>query len=219
VKTTSRRAVIAGAGAFAAAGAASAQTQPQTGSQTPTAPPPPPPVLPRVLITTALGAITIELASDKAPITCANFLRYVDAKRFDGQSFYRAMKVMTSPPVGLVQGGSDRDMSKRFPPIAHESTTLTGLTHKGGAVSMARAAPGSATGDFFICVDDLFSLDAKPGQPGDNLGFAVFGQTVDGMAVVKAILTSPTSPTKGEEWGMKGQILDPEIRIVTVRRV
>jgi peptidyl-prolyl cis-trans isomerase A (cyclophilin A) len=214
VKKTSRRAVIAGAGALAAAGTASAQVQ----GQTPPAPPPPP-VRPRVLMTTALGPITIELAADKAPITCANFLRYVDAKLIDGQSFYRAMKTMTSPLMGLVQGGADRDPSKRFPPIAHESTQLTGLSHRDGAISMACQAPGAATGDFFICVDDILGYDARPRDPGDNQGFAVFGRVVEGMPVVRAILTSPVSPTKGADWGMGGQMLDPEITIVTVTRI
>jgi peptidyl-prolyl cis-trans isomerase A (cyclophilin A) len=208
VTQTSRRAVLAGAGALAAT-AAGAQT---SGTQTPAAPPPGP----RVVIETALGAITLELAADKAPITCANFLRYVDAKKFDGQSFYRAMKALASPPTGLIQAGADK--TNRFPPIAHESTTQTGLSHRDGAVSMARSTPGSATGDFFICLGDLSSLDANPFNSGDNLGFAVFGHVADGMDVARTILASPVSPTKGEDWGMKGQVLDPEIKITTVRR-
>ena len=220
---TSRRAVLAGAGALAATAAGAQTSGAQTsgaqtsgtqtsGTQTPAAPPP----RPRVVIETALGAITLELAADKAPITCANFLRYVDAKKFDGQSFYRAMKALASPPTGLIQAGADR--TNRFPPIAHESTTQTGLSHRDGAVSMARSTPGSATGDFFICLGDLSSLDANPFNSGDNLGFAVFGHVADGMDVARTILASPVSPTKGEDWGMKGQILDPEIKITTVRR-
>jgi peptidyl-prolyl cis-trans isomerase A (cyclophilin A) len=215
VKTPSRRALIVGAGALAAAGTASAQDQSQ--GQTPPAAPPPPPARPRVVVTTALGAITMELASDKAPITCANFLRYVDAKKFDNQSFYRALKVMSSPPIGLIQGGADR--VGRFKGIDHESTLQTGLSHRNGAVSMARAGLGTATADFFICVDDLSSsLDGKPSPPGvDNQGFAVFGQVADGMDVVKAILAAHTSPTAGIG-PMKGEILSPPIPIVSVRR-
>lgn len=215
---TTRRAVLAGAGALAAAAAAQTSAAQTSGAQTsgaqaPAAPPP----RPRVLIETALGAVTLELAADKAPITCANFLRYVDAKKFDGQGFYRALKIMASPPTGLIQARADP--VNRFPPIAHEPTTQTGLTNREGAVSMARAEPGSATADFFICLGDLSSLDANPANPGDNLGFAVFGHVTDGMDVARAILGSPVSPSKGEEWGMKGQILDPEIRMTTVRRV
>jgi peptidyl-prolyl cis-trans isomerase A (cyclophilin A) len=201
--------VLAGAGALAATAAGAQSSE----AQTPEAAPP----RPQVVITTALGAITLELAADKAPVTCANFLRYVDAKKFDGQSFYRAMKVLAAPPTGLIQAGADR--TNRFPPIAHESTTQTGLSHRDGAVSMARTTPGSATADFFICMGDLSSLDANPFNPGDNLGFAVFGHVTGGMDVARTILSAPVSPTKGEDWGMKGQILDPEIKIVSVTRI
>lgn len=196
-----KRAVLAGVGALAAS---SALAQAVAG--------------PRVLIQTTLGAITVELAADKAPITAANFLRYVDARRFDGATFYRAMTVLADPVTGLAQGGARNDPAKAFPPIAHESTKTTGLTNRDGAVSMARYAPGTATSEFFICVGDLSSLDADPSQPGDNAGFAVFGHVVSGMEVVKAIVKSPVSPTKGESDGMKGQMLDPEIAIVGARR-
>lgn len=200
---TTRRAVLAGAGALVAS-AAGAQTAP--------------PARPRVLIETALGPILLELAADKAPITCANFLRYVDARLYDGSSFYRATKVSTTPLMGLVQGGLNQSTVKRFPPIAHESTKQTGLSHVDGTISMTRFAPGTATSDFFVCVGDCTSLNADPSQPGDNLGFAAFGRVVDGMETARKILASPVSPTKGADWGMKGQILDPEIRIATARR-
>jgi peptidyl-prolyl cis-trans isomerase A (cyclophilin A) len=169
-----------------------------------------------VVFTTAMGAITMELADDKAPISCANFLRYVDAKLFDDQVFFRAMKLGDRPPIGLIEGGADPN--KRFPPIAHESTKQTGLTHKNGAVSMARFAPGTADGDFFICMGDLSPLDAQPTQAGDNQGFAVFAMVVDGMDTARAILTSPVSATKGDG-PMKGQMLEPPVKITTARRV
>ena len=198
-----RRAGLAGAGALVGA-AALAQT--------------PPPPLPRVALTTSAGVIVVELASDKAPITSRNFLRYVDAKRFDGMSFYRALKLVATPLAGLIQGGVRNDPAKSFPPIAHESTKTTGLSHKDGALSMARYAPGTAASEFFICVGDLISLDADPSQPGDNEGFAAFGHVADGMDVVKKILTSPVSPTKGED-ALKGQMLEPEVTILTARRL
>jgi peptidyl-prolyl cis-trans isomerase A (cyclophilin A) len=203
VSQTTRRAVLAGAGALVAT-AAGAQTAPVA--------------RPRVVIDTEFGPITLELAADKAPVTCANFLRYVDAKRYDGTTFYRATKVSASPLMGLVQGGLNQSTVKRFPPIAHESTKQTGLSHVDGTISMSRFAPGTADSDFFICVGDCTSLDADPSQPGDNLGFAAFGRVVEGMDVARKILTSPVSPTKGAAWGMKGQILDPEIRISSARR-
>jgi peptidyl-prolyl cis-trans isomerase A (cyclophilin A) len=201
----SRRSVLAGAGALAATGA-SAQT-------------PAPPPLPRVALKTAAGVIVIELAADRAPITSANFLRYVDARRFDGANFYRAMKLLATPLTGVIQGGANNDPARLFPPIAHESTQTTGLTHRDGAVSMARYAPGTATGDFFICLGNLSSLDAAPGQPGDNAGFAVFGHVVEGMDVARAILLSPVSPTKGADFGMKGQMLEPEVTILSAVRL
>jgi peptidyl-prolyl cis-trans isomerase A (cyclophilin A) len=151
---TSRRAILAGAGALAATAAAAQSTAPSPSAT--------PPALPRVTLQLAQGAIVLELAADKAPITAANFLRYVDASRFDGASFYRAMKLLPQPLTGLVQGGAKNDPAKSFPPIAHEPTTQTGLSHKDGAVSMARYAPGTAGSEFFICVGDLSSLDADP---------------------------------------------------------
>ncbi|WCM27120.1 peptidylprolyl isomerase [Sphingomonas sp. QA11] len=175
-----------------------------------------PPATVRVVLTTSEGPITLELEKDRAPKTTANFLRYVDTKRFDGTTFYRAMKLQ--PELGLIQGGLRNDPRKLFPPVPHEPTTQTGLSNKDGAISMARDKPGSATADFFIAIGDLSSLDAKPDQPGDNLGFAAFGHVVEGMDVVRRIGTAPTSPTEGEG-AMKGQMLAPTIRIITARRV
>jgi peptidyl-prolyl cis-trans isomerase A (cyclophilin A) len=175
--------------------------------------------LPRVRLSAALGDIDLELAVDRAPITANNFLAYVDQKRLDGSSFYRAMKLVAEPLDGLVQGGLQGNPAKVLPAIAHEPTTKTGLSHKDGTISLARFAPGTATCDFFICVGDVTSLDADPSQSGDNQGFAAFGHVVAGMDVVKKILTSPVSPTKGAEASMKGQMLDPEITIQTARRI
>jgi peptidyl-prolyl cis-trans isomerase A (cyclophilin A) len=169
----------------------------------------------RVVLQTAAGAITLELEAERAPLTTTNFLRYVDQKRLDGATFYRATEV--GGGLGLVQGGVRSDPKRSFPPVAHEPTTKTGLSHVDGAISMARHAPGSATGDFFIMVGASPSMDADPSQPGDNLGFAVFGRVVDGMDVVRQILTSPKSPTEGEGV-MKGQMLAAPVRILSARR-
>jgi len=171
----------------------------------------------RVALTTADGAILLELEAAKAPITTANFLRYVDAGRFDGAAFYRAVKTGHGAPAGLIQGGLRNDPAKLFPPIAHESTRTTGLTHTDGVISMARYEPGSATSDFFICVGDQLYLDADPTLPGDDLGFAAFGRVVQGMDVVRTILLSPRSPTAGEG-SMRGQMLDPVVAISQARR-
>jgi peptidyl-prolyl cis-trans isomerase A (cyclophilin A) len=199
-----RRAIMAGAGAFVASSAIAQAPAPAA-------------ALPRVILQTADGPITLELAADKAPVTCANFLKYVDAKRYDGGVFYRALKLSPQPPVGLIQGGVKNDPAKAFPPIAHESTKATGLSHRDGAVSMARYDPGTATSEFFICIGDIASLDADPSQSGDNAGFAVFAHVVDGMDTARKILAAPVSATAGEG-SMKGQMLDPEVAIVSARR-
>lgn len=179
------------------------------------APAPVPADLVRVVLTTAEGPITLELDRGRAPATTANFLRYVDAKRFDGVAFYRAMKL--GQGYGLVQAGLRNDPKKLFPPVRHEPTTQTGIRHEDGVISMARDKPGTATADFFIAVGALPSLDADPSKPGDDLGFAAFGRVVDGMDVVRRILLAPTSPTQGQGV-MRGQMLSPTIRIVRARR-
>jgi len=186
---------------------------------TPAAPaaPAPKPATVRVALQTSEGPIVLELEKERAPVTTANFLRYVDQKRLDGATFYRAMKLTPEGDFGLIQGGAKGDPKRVLPPIAHEPTTKTGLAHTDGAISMARGAPGSASGDFFISVGALSSLDANPSQPGDNLGFAVFGRVVEGMDVVRRIMGLPTSPTAGEG-AMKGQMLAAPVRIASARR-
>src|SRR5690606_541964 len=170
----------------------------------------------RVILTTAEGPITVELYPDKAPISVANFLRYVDAKRYDGASFYRASRPAgaTSADYGLLQGGVRDDAAKMFPPIKHEPTTQTGLSHTDGTLSFGRFAPGTATSDFFICVGDQSYLDANPRAPGDNLGFAAFGRVVEGMDVVKKMLVMPVDPNAGSA-AMRGEILKAPVRILT----
>ncbi len=161
--------------------------------------------------------ITLELYPDKAPITVANFLHYVDTHRFDGSSFYRANRPAGVTDYGLLQGGLQNDPKKLFKPIAHEPTSKTGILHKDGVISMGRRAPGTATADFFICVGDQSYLDADPKAEGDNKGFAAFGKVVDGMDVVKTIIGEAVSPTKGEGV-MKGTMLKKPVPIVKVRR-
>ncbi len=190
------------------------------------APPPAPAAIPapalpkpatvRVTLTTSNGPIVLELEKERAPITTANFLKYVDQKRLDGTSFYRAAKVQEG--FGLVQGGVRYDPRKVLPPIAHEPTGKTGLSHVDGAISMARAETGTATADFFVCVGPMPTMDADPAGTGDAaLGFAVFGHVVEGMDIIRAMLDAPKSPTEGEG-PMKGQMLEPVVRIVAARR-
>jgi peptidyl-prolyl cis-trans isomerase A (cyclophilin A) len=83
---------------------------------------------------------------------------------------------------------------------------------------MARGAPGSAQGDFFIILGALNSLDANPSAPGDNQGFAVFGRVAEGMDVVKKILAAPVSATEGVG-AMKGQMIAQPVPIKSARRM
>lgn len=173
----------------------------------------------RVALTTTLGTIVLELDGKRAPITTANFLRYVDQKRLDGTVFYRAMRLdFGGPgPQGLIQGGTQYDPKRILKPIAHEPTNLTGIVHKAGTISMARWQPGTATCDFSILLSDMPALDANPGGPGDNAGYAAFGYVVEGMDVVQKIHAAPISATRGEGV-MRGQMIDAPIRIMTARR-
>jgi peptidyl-prolyl cis-trans isomerase A (cyclophilin A) len=193
----------------------------QTAAQTPPAPvAPPAPAVPGLVqlvrFTTSAGDITLSVETERAPITAGNFLRYVNERRLDGAVFYRAMRIGQG---GLIQGGTRGERARVRPPIAHEPTTTTGLSHTHMAISMARGAPGSADGDFFIIVgDQMTGLNANPAASGDNLGFAVFGRVVAGEDVIRSILAGPTSPTEGVG-AMRGQMLSPTVRIVTARRV
>jgi peptidyl-prolyl cis-trans isomerase A (cyclophilin A) len=171
---------------------------------------------PRVVIQTDHGAIVVELENGKAPITSANFLRYVDAHKYDGGTFYRASRTKGVKGAGSIQGGPP-DRVRRFAPIAHESTRTTGIKHRAGTISMARNAPGSATCDFFICASPMPYLDAHPGAPGDNQGFAAFGQVVQGLDIVKKILALPANGPAPYPV-MKGQMLEPKVVITSMKR-
>jgi peptidyl-prolyl cis-trans isomerase A (cyclophilin A) len=183
--------------------------------------PAPPPRTDLVVLETALGDITLAIESERAPVTSANFLKYVDQHRFDGTVFYRAMRLdWGEQPNGLIQGGTQNDPKRILAPIAHEPTTQTGLRNAAGAISMARFAPGTATGDFSIMVSDQSALDADPKGDTDDAraGFAAFGHVVAGMDVVRRIFDQPTDPDKGEGF-MKGQMLAQPVKIVHARRV
>lgn len=161
-----------------------------------------------VAIETSLGRIVVALDRGRAPLTTANFLKYVESGKLNGESFYRAMPYGDG---GLIQGGITSDARKLGPPVAFESTGQTGLSNTAGTIAMAALAPGKAQADFFIMTTDIKAFD------GPN-GFAAFGHVIEGMDVVKAILASPVSPTKGGG-AMKGQMLEPPVKIVKSERL
>ncbi|MDR2856222.1 MAG: peptidylprolyl isomerase [Novosphingobium sp.] len=188
------------------------------------APAPKPAPLPdtvRVAMVTELGTITLDLDAAHAPVTTRNFVRYADQRRFDGITFYRVMRLpWGEQPNGLIQAGTKGDPRRALPGIAHEPTTITGIRHKAGAISMARNAPGTAAGDFSILLSDLPGLDAGPDAATDDgkAGFAAFGHVVESMDVVRRIYDVPLSPTLGEGV-MKGQMIARPVRVISVRRV
>lgn len=165
------------------------------------------------MVKTSLGDISIELYPKNAPITVANFLRYVDAHLFDSSSFFRAVRLDNQPnnniKIEVIQGGI-KDSAKELAPIPIETTQQTGLLHKDGTISMARGAPNSAAGSFFICINDQPSLDYGGKRNPDGQGFAAFGKVTKGMDIVKKIqLLYPE----------QGQYFNPPVKIISIRRV
>ncbi len=149
----------------------------------------------RVVVETSLGDITIEIDSARAPITAANFLRYVDAGAYTGGRFHRTVTPANQPSdtvrIEVIQGGTNPAAgTPRFPAIALEPTNKTGIKHHDGTISMARGGPNSATSDFFICIGDQPALDFAGHRNLDGQGFAAFGGVTSGMSVVKAIQSS-----------------------------
>jgi peptidyl-prolyl cis-trans isomerase A (cyclophilin A) len=193
-----------------------------TKSRRPSLPPPPPlGDAVQVELVTEQGTIVVELDHKHAPITTENFMRYVDSGRYSGMTFYRAMHLnWGTEPNGVLQGGLHEFPARLMKPIAHEPTTVTGLTHNAGTLSMARNAPGTAMADFSILLSDLPSFDANPNSPDPEgqAGYAAFGHVVSGMDVVRRIYDAPRSPTKGEGF-LKGQMLEPQVKVPKVRRV
>ena len=163
-------------------------------------------------IKTELGDITIELYPAKAPLTVANFLKYVDANQYKGSSFFRAVTLQNQPAniikIEVIQGGNV-DSLKEFASIRMETTQQTGLLHKDGTISMARGAPASATSSFFICINDQPSLDFGGKRNPDGQGFAAFGKVTKGMDVVKKIQ---------QLYPDQGQYFKPPVTIISIDR-
>lgn len=170
---------------------------------------------PRVVFKTSLGSIVVELYPEKAPVTVANFLAYVDEGRYRRATFYRVVTPGNQPDndvrIEVIQGGlsMEDEHPGRLPAIAHETTRETGLKHGDGALSMARDEPGTATSEFFITVGSQPELDHGGRRNPDGQGFAVFGRVVEGMDVVREIQRRPET----------GQMLDAPVPITVVRRL
>jgi peptidyl-prolyl cis-trans isomerase A (cyclophilin A) len=167
----------------------------------------------RVLIETELGNIEAEIEVERAPVTAGNFLRYVDADFYDGGIWHRTVLPDNQPDndiwIEVIQGGvcPERE-DERFAPIPLERTTITGLSHRDGTISMSRFSPDSAVSDIFICIGDQPSLDFGGLRNPDGQGFAAFGQVTQGMDVVRAIQHS----------AHEEQRLTPPVAIIRVTR-
>ena len=160
----------------------------------------------RVVLQTSKGAIELELYPDKAPVTVANFLKYVDSGYYDGVIFHRVI-----PDFMIQAGGYDAKMKPRAPNAAIVNESKNGLPNVTGSISMARLnAPDSATGQFFINVADNAELDYRAGRPG----YTVFGKVTSGMDVVGAIAAVKT----GSAGGMDDVPVEPVV-IVSARRI
>lgn len=170
--------------------------------------------LPKVAIVTSEGTITAVLEARRAPITVANFLRYVDDHRFDGTYFYRAARSKTIKGNGLIQGGLDHNIARSFLPIKHEPTSKTGIRHTDGTLSMARNEVGSAMADFFITLGPAPDLDAR----ANYAGYAAFGHMLTGKAVAERILAKPTYPGGYDEMTLN-QIIRDKVKIITIKRI
>ncbi|WP_419164243.1 peptidylprolyl isomerase [Candidatus Palauibacter sp.] len=167
----------------------------------------------RVVVETEMGAFELEVYVDRAPVTAANFLRYVDDGFYDDGTFFRTVHADNQPNdsirIAVVQGGRNPESEiESFPPIPLERTSETGILHEDGTVSMARGGPDTATQSFFICIGDQPSLDFGGMRNPDGQGFAAFGRVVAGMDVVRAIHRAP----------YEAQQLTPPVRIVRVYR-
>ncbi|MEI6246139.1 MAG: peptidylprolyl isomerase [Acidobacteriota bacterium] len=165
-----------------------------------------PPVV--VVFETAVGNFEVAVDVAHAPITAANFLKYVDDGAYNGGAFHRAVRpdteTRTDFPIQVVQASTARG-SKSYPAIPLERTSVTGLKHVAGAISYGRAGPDTATSDFFVCVTDTPELDFGGKRNADGQGFGAFGQVVSGMDVIKKIQSSPTQ-AEGNKQTLKPQI-------------
>jgi len=138
---------------------------------------------------TTHGAFTIELFEREAPLSVANFLKYVDDQFFDATIFHRIV------PGFVIQGGgltADFSQKRTRTPVKNEADN--GLLNERGTLSMARTdSPHSATSQFFVNLKDNDFLDYRPGHHG----YAVFGRVVDGMEVIDKIAAVRTGRRQG----------------------
>jgi peptidyl-prolyl cis-trans isomerase A (cyclophilin A) len=165
-----------------------------------------------VTIETGEGNIRVILFRKEAPVTCANFLKLVDELGDQGGEFYRTVTLANQPDkkirIEVIQGGFNlkNTDTTTIMPIPLERTSVTGLSHTDGTLSMARSDPDSGSTEFFICIGNQPSLDFGGQRNPDGQGFAAFGRVIQGMDVVRRIQNRPAV----------GQALTPPVKIIRV---
>jgi peptidyl-prolyl cis-trans isomerase A (cyclophilin A) len=172
-----------------------------------------------VVFETEKGTIDLAVDGGRAPTTAANFLKYVDAGFFDGGSVNRAVRpdntLRHDVEIQVIQFQIDAAREREaFPPIPLERTSVTGLKHVDGTMSMARNGPDTATGSFSIVIGDQPEMDFGGRRNPDGQGFAAFGRVVRGAEVVRAIHASPT----GRAGSYGSESLSPPIKILRAYR-
>ncbi|MDA0379373.1 MAG: peptidylprolyl isomerase [Bacteroidetes bacterium] len=150
-----------------------------------------------VTIHTSRGDIEVAVDTVAAPVTSANFLRYVRSGFYDGGSFFRVVRMDNQPSdsirIEVIQGGANRELEDLFfDPIPLERTSNTGLSHVDGTISMARGRPDTATDSFFFTIGNQPSLDFGGMRNPDGQGFAAFGRVFSGMDVIRSIQSDST---------------------------
>lgn len=163
-------------------------------------------------IETDVGMIEIELDHDNAPLTSGYFQKLAESGALNETSFFRIVTTANNSykpavPIHVVQGGRTEDDTVVLPPVEHEPTNKTGLTHKKWSVSTARYEVGNTYGSFFIVLRDEPDLDHGGNRHPDGQGFAVFGAVTGGHKVVQAIFQK----AEGDEF------LNAKIRIITAK--
>ncbi|MDA7950820.1 MAG: peptidylprolyl isomerase [Pirellulaceae bacterium] len=166
-----------------------------------------------VLVKTEVGEIVVNIDTQNAPKTSENFLKYVDGGHYNGGSFHRTVHMKNQPDneikIEVIQGATARNKGKGFGELKLERTSVTGLKHLNGTISMARSGPDTAKSGFFFCINNQPELDFGGKRNPDGQGFAAFGQVTKGMDIVKKIQMSKA----------KGQNLTPSIKILSVERI
>src|SRR5215831_8925020 len=160
----------------------------------------------KISIETEAGVIEAVLDDQKAPVTVANFLKYVDAGQYIGAEFFRSVRTKpdnqpkSSVKIDVIQAEVSREFrGKSFGPIPLERTRDTGLKHVDGALSMPRNSPDSATSGFSICIGEQPEMDFGGRRNPDGQGFAVFGQVTSGMEIVRKIHESAAGPSAAKD--------------------